>query len=40
MGADDLLKTNSLAAAYASTLEPQLAIAKAIGFEADWTFVK
>ena len=36
----DLLKPDKLAAAYASTLEPQLAIARAIGFEADWKFAE
>jgi HNH endonuclease len=35
---DDLFDPNRLAAAYASTLEPQLAIARTIGFEADWKF--
>jgi hypothetical protein len=34
----DLLNADRLAAAYASTLEPQLEIARAIGFEADWRF--
>ena len=35
---DDLLRSDRLAAAYASTLEPQLAIARVIGFVSDWTF--
>jgi hypothetical protein len=39
MASGDLLKADRLAAAYANTLEPQLAIAKAIGFEAEWRFV-
>lgn len=34
----DLLKSDKLATAYAGTLEPQLAIARAVGFEADWRF--
>ena len=38
IASDDLLKADRLAAAYASTLVPQLAIAQAIGFEADWRF--
>jgi hypothetical protein len=36
---DDILNAHALSAAYASTMEPQMAIARAIGFEADWRFV-
>ena len=38
LGPSDLLNPNKLAAAYAGTLEPQLAIARAVGFEADWAY--
>ena len=38
MSDDDLLDAGALVAAYAGTLEPQMAIARALGFEADWRF--
>ena len=37
---DDLFKPDRLAIAYAGALDPQLAIARTIGFEADWRFAK
>lgn len=37
---DDLFKLERLTIAYAGALEPQLAIARTIGFEADWRFTK
>ncbi len=38
LNAGDLLKPDKLASAYAGTLEPQLAIARTIGFEGDWRY--
>jgi len=35
---DELLQPDRLAAAYASTVEPQLAIARVFWFASDWTF--
>ncbi len=40
MALKDVIDADALASAYANTLEPQLAIAKAIGFESDWRFAK
>ncbi len=40
MDPDDLFKPDRLAIAYAGALDPQLAIARTIGFEADWRFAK
>ena len=36
MDPDDLLKLDRLTIEYAGALKPQLAIARTIGFEADW----
>lgn len=38
MAVEDVIDAEALASAYVGALEPQLAIAKAIGFEADWRF--